>query len=68
MLAHDASLMLCRYSDEPFNTGEVIWPHQSAIPFHAPTLAALGAVFALIAAGVLALIHETTPRSARGVV
>ena len=49
MLAHDASLMLCRYSDEPFNTNAVIWPHWSEIPFHAPTLAALGAVFALIA-------------------
>ena len=49
MLAHDASLMLCRYSDEPFNTNAVIWPHWSMIPFHAPTLAAFGAVFALIA-------------------
>jgi hypothetical protein len=68
MLAHDASLMLCRYSDEPFNTNEVIWPHWSAIPSHPPTLATLGVVFALIAAGVLALMHGTTPRSARGVV
>jgi hypothetical protein len=66
MLAHDASLMLCRYSDEPFNTNEVIWPHWSAIPFHPPTLATLGALFALIAAGVLALMHGTTPRIARG--
>jgi len=48
MLADGASLTLCRYSDEPFNTNEVIWPHWSEIPFHAPTLAALGAVFALI--------------------
>jgi hypothetical protein len=49
MLAGGASLNLCRYSDEPFNTGEVIWPHWSGIPFHGPTLAALGAVFGLIA-------------------
>jgi len=50
MLANDASLMLCRYSDEPFNTNEIIWPHWRLIPFHPPTLAALGAVLALVAA------------------
>jgi hypothetical protein len=27
MLAGGASMNLCRYSDEPFNTNEVIWPH-----------------------------------------
>ena len=27
MLTNGASLTLCRYSDEPFNTNEVIWPH-----------------------------------------
>ena len=37
MLAHDASLTLCRYSDEPFNTNEVVWPCWSEIPFHPPT-------------------------------
>ena len=41
MLADGASMNLCRYSDEPFNTNEVIWPHWSKIPFHPPTLAAL---------------------------
>jgi hypothetical protein len=50
MLAHDASLMLCRYSEEPFNTNEVIWPHWSEIPFHRPT-AMLTAV-AFVAIGV----------------
>jgi hypothetical protein len=37
MLANGASLTLCRYSDEPFNTNQVIWPHWSEIPFHPPT-------------------------------
>jgi hypothetical protein len=50
MLADGASLNLCRYSDEPFNTNEMIWPHWGMVPFHAPTVAALGAIFALIAA------------------
>jgi hypothetical protein len=49
MLANGASLNLCRYSDEPFNTNEVIWPHWSEIPSHPPTLLALGAIFTLIA-------------------
>jgi hypothetical protein len=66
MLADGASLNLCRYSDEPFNTNEIIWPHWGMVPFHAPTLAAFGAVFALLAAGVFALIQATTPRSVRG--
>ena len=26
MLANDAALVLCRYSDEPFNTAEVVYP------------------------------------------
>ena len=67
MLADGASMNLCRYSDEPFNTNEVIWPHWSMVPSHRPTLAALGAVFGLIAAGVFALWQGTTPRGARGV-
>ena len=67
MLADGASMNLCRYSDEPFNTNEVIWPHWGMAPFHPPTLAALGAVFALIAAGAFALFPRTTPRGARGV-
>jgi hypothetical protein len=37
MLANGASLTLCRYSDEPFNTNEVIWPRGSEIAFHSPT-------------------------------
>ena len=58
MLAHDASLTLCRYSDEPFNTNEVVWPHWSAIPYHAPTLATLGALFALIAVPAIWLVRR----------
>jgi hypothetical protein len=67
MLANGASLNLCRYSDEPFNTNDMIWPHWSAIFSHPPTLATLGAVFALIAAGFFSLSQGRTPRAARGV-
>jgi hypothetical protein len=65
MLADGASLNLCRYSDEPFNTDEIIWPHWGMAPFHAPTLAAVGAVLAMLAAGGFALWQATTPRAAR---
>jgi hypothetical protein len=39
MLANGASLTLCRYSDEPFNTNEVVWPRWSEFPSHPPTAA-----------------------------
>ncbi|MBV9909421.1 MAG: hypothetical protein JOY52_17875 [Hyphomicrobiales bacterium] len=67
MLADGASMNLCRYSDEPFNTNEVIWPHWGMAFSHPPTLTALGAVFALIVAGMFALFPRTTPPGARGV-
>ena len=48
MLANDASLILCRYSDEPFNTAERIEPRWSDIPFHLPSLAAFAGMTALL--------------------
>jgi hypothetical protein len=38
MLGNGASLVLCRYSDEPFNTAEVIAPRWSGIASHPPSL------------------------------
>jgi hypothetical protein len=52
MLADGASMNLCRYSDEPFNTNEVIWPHWGMVPSHPPTLVALGALVAALGAAV----------------
>ena len=46
MLADAASLTLCRYSDEPFNTNEIIWPHWGMVPFHPPTAMMAVAAFA----------------------
>ena len=39
MLANGASLTLCRFSDEPFNTNEIIFPRWTEIPSHPPTAA-----------------------------
>jgi hypothetical protein len=58
MLAEGASLNLCHYSDEPFNTNEVIWPHWGRIPVHPPTLAAFVAVFGLIAGPAIWLLRR----------
>ncbi len=52
MLAEGASLNLCRYSDEPFNTNEIIWPHWRRIPFHAPSAMLAAAMFAAIGVAV----------------
>jgi hypothetical protein len=38
MLNNSASLVMCRYSDEPFNTAERIEPHWGEIPFHLPSM------------------------------
>jgi hypothetical protein len=50
MLSNSASLATCRYSDEPFNTADVIGPHWSDIPFHPPSLITFAA-FALATGG-----------------
>lgn len=47
MLADGASLELCRYSDEPFDTADYVAPHWAEIPTHAPTALAFGAPLAL---------------------
>ena len=52
MLADGASMNLCRYSDEPFNTNEVIWPHWGMALFHPPTAMVAVAAFAAIGAAV----------------
>jgi hypothetical protein len=52
MLADGASTNLCRYSDEPFNTNEVIWPQWRMIPFHPPTAMLTVAAFAAIGVAV----------------
>jgi hypothetical protein len=50
MLMNGASLTMCRYSDEPFNTNEVIFPRWSDIPLHPPTAAFAGTVLVVILA------------------
>ena len=59
MLANQASLVLCRYSDEPFNTSEILGPHWSGIPAHAPTSVTFGGLtLALVGCGWLAVRRD----------
>jgi hypothetical protein len=54
MLANNASLVLCQYSNEAFNTANHISPHWGDVPFHGPsvmTFAGLTGVFLLGAVG-----------------
>jgi hypothetical protein len=44
MLRNRASLALCRYSDEPFNTAEIVNPHWADIPSHPLSLATFGSL------------------------
>jgi hypothetical protein len=52
MLSDGASLNLCRYSDEPFNTNEIIWPHWGMALFHPPTAMVAVAAFAVLGIAV----------------
>ncbi len=54
MLDSGASLILCRYSDEPFNTAERIIPRWREIPHHPPSLITFagGALLALAGVGI----------------
>ncbi len=56
MLQNNASLTLCRYSDEPFNSAQVITPHWSDAPFHLPTLLTFFSVLLMGASLVAAVV------------
>ena len=55
MLDNNAALELCRFSDEPFNTGEIIGPRWREIPFHAPSALTFAAALAGLLGAAAAL-------------
>lgn len=67
MIANHTSLVLCRYSEEPFNTADVVMPHWGDIPFHGPTLFSLLGASLVILAGIAVagrfLLTPATPSS-----
>jgi hypothetical protein len=65
MLADGTSMNLCRYSDEPFNTNEIIWPHWGMAPFHPPTAMMAVAAFAGLGISVWGIWPRRGVRSLR---
>ena len=61
MLDNNASLVLCRYSDEPFNTAERIAPHWGEIPYHLPSLATFAGFILLAFSGAYAAARRMRP-------
>lgn len=51
MLNNHASMMLCRFSEEPFNTADIVFPRWSDVATDGPSLMTLGALALVAAAG-----------------
>jgi hypothetical protein len=55
MLNNGASLSICRYSDEPFNTAKILGSHWNEIPSHLSSVAVfLSLTLLIIGCGSLA--------------
>ena len=65
MLANSASLTLCRFSDEPFNTKEIIFPRWSEVPLHTPTAATAALVVVVIGGAAWAAWPRRSMRQQR---
>jgi hypothetical protein len=63
MLGKGTSLVLCRYSDEPFSTAQVVFPHWADVPFHLPTLLTFLSLLslALMGASILSIVTRHSP-------
>jgi hypothetical protein len=60
MLNSNASLVMCGYSDETFNTAEVIGPHWGDVPLHPPTLITFAGL-AMASAGCVWMLVRFKP-------
>ena len=52
MVRNKTSLVLCRYSDESFNTADIIRPEWNRVPFHLPSLAAFAGLSLIVGGGL----------------
>ncbi len=67
MLSDGASLVLCQYSNETFNTAEVIGPRWRDIPFHDPSsMAICGTTMAAIGLSAIVFGRSRTAKPERG--
>lgn len=65
MLINQTALVLCQYSDEPFNTADVIAPHWSEVPRHPPTAMMLGGIASAALVGAWLALRRRGPYSAK---
>ncbi len=65
MLLNRTALVMCQYSDEPFNTGEVIAPHWREIPRHPPTAITLAGLALVASSGAWAVRRKKASHDAR---
>lgn len=63
MVRHQASLVLCRFSDEAFHTGSVVYPDWRGVLSHPPSLAAFGAFGLALAGGFYAAARPLRQRN-----
>ena len=60
MLLRNASLVLCRYSDEPFNTADYITPHVGPIPVDPISVSKMAAGFLVLGWLVMLVVRRRT--------
>jgi len=65
MLMNRASLVLCQYSSETFDTARIIRPDWRGVLGHPPSLAAFAGAGVLAAGGIGAILFATSPRRTR---
>ncbi|MER9645408.1 hypothetical protein [Mesorhizobium sp. M0199] len=59
MVRNRASFVMCQFSGETFNTASLVIPDWRDIPFHLPSLIAVGIAFVATMAGLLAVLFPT---------
>jgi hypothetical protein len=67
MLENGASLQMCQYSDLPFNTSEVLYPHWADVVAHPPSLFSIAGFFIASAFGSWLLLRPRAVRQPVGI-
>jgi hypothetical protein len=63
MLTNEASLVMCLYSNQSFNTAQVIYPDLSSVPYHVPSLMVFGGLaLTIVGCASMAVRWKPDPR------
>jgi hypothetical protein len=66
MMRNNASLDLCRYSDEPFDTADIVGPHWSEIPSHPKSALSLAGVVGAALSGLWLAVRPRRQAAGQG--